>query len=60
MDMTCTGGLSNTRPERTQENTLRALIDWVSISFEVMSSDWTQITELLGVDHLDFEYFDYG
>lgn len=60
MDMTCTGGLSNTRPERTQENTLRALIDWVSISFEVMTSDWTQITELLGVDHLDFEHFDYG
>lgn len=60
MSEKCTGGISNTRPERTRENTLRALIDWVSISFEVETSDWTQIAELLGVDHLDFEYHDYG
>ena len=39
------GGASNTRPERANEIGLRALVDWLSITFQVSEADHTQITQ---------------
>lgn len=54
------GGASNTRPERANEIGLRGLVDWLSITFQVSESDYTQITQLIGLGKLDFEYHDWG
>lgn len=58
-DLTAQGGLSNTRPERTDRPGLRVLIDWVSCTFS-MDADFEQIQQVLGIPELEMEYFDWG
>lgn len=53
------GGLSNTRPERTDRPGLRVLVDWVSCTFS-MNADFEQIQQVLGLPKLEMEYFDWG
>lgn len=53
------GGLSNTRPERTDRPGLRVLVDWVSCTFH-MDADFDQIKQVLGIPDLEMEYFDWG
>ena len=54
------GGLGNTRPERANETAMRGLIDWLSITFQVSASDYTQIQQLIGLGNLDFDYYNWG
>lgn len=58
-DLTAKGGLSNTRPERTDRPGLRVLIDWVSCTFS-MDATFEQIQQVLGIPELEMEYFDWG
>lgn len=59
VDFTPEGGLSNTRPERTDRPGLRVLIDWVSCTFS-MNADFEQIQQVLGLPELEMEYHDWG
>lgn len=53
------GGLSNTRPERTERQGLRVLVDWVSCTFH-MDAGFEQIQQVLGIAELEMEHFDWG
>lgn len=52
-------GHSNTRPERTQQNGLRVLVDWVQATFSV-NAEFNDVKELLGLGKLEMDYYDYG
>lgn len=58
----CTDGVSNTRPERTQESLelqQRVLVDWVQCTFH-LDFTYMEVIEYLGLKNEAFTYFDYG
>ena len=55
----CIGGESNTRPENTQQTTLRVLVDWVQVTF-TCPYDWDEVFELFGLGKLEKEYREWG
>lgn len=58
-DLTKKDGISNTRPERTDRQGLRVLVDWVSCTFS-MTADFEQIQQVLGLAELEMVYNDWG
>lgn len=58
-DFSLQDGFSNTRPERTQQDGLRVLVDWVQATFSLNGS-FDDVKELLGLGKLEMDYFDYG
>jgi phage replication initiation protein len=58
----CTDGVSNTRPERTEKETtkpLRVLVDWLQVTFN-LDMTFHEVQAYLGLENQTFTYFDYG
>lgn len=58
----CTDGVSNTRPERTDQSLelqQRVLVDWLQVTFH-LDCTYKEVIEYLGLKNEAFTYFDYG
>ena len=54
-----TDGVGNTRPERTLQTPLNAVLDWVSVTFHV-NADFHDIIHLVGLGNIEFEHHEWG
>lgn len=52
-------GVGNTRPPNTSTPRLRALVDWVSVGFD-LNGDFEDVCDLIGLGKLEFDSFDWG
>lgn len=53
------GGASNTRPQTPSETPVRVLVDWLSVTFNLVG-DYDDVKQFLYLDHLDWELHDFG